>query len=222
MKVSIIIATYNSEKYISRALRSCVEQSMDKKDYEVIVVDDGSTDNTKYILNSFGDWIKTITLDKNMGLPYASNVGIKNALSRFVIRVDSDDYIHEDLLKVEYLYLSMNNDMDAVSCDYLLVDEEENLLQRVSGEKKPIACGILFRKDRIVEIGLYDEEFRLQEDQDLRIRYLKRFNIYNIPLPLYRYRMHSDNSTKDLKKVEYYKRMLKEKHRPMKSGKRST
>jgi glycosyltransferase involved in cell wall biosynthesis len=212
LKASVIIATLNCERYISRAIRSCIEQSMKKDEYEIIVVDDGSTDNTHHILSSFGDWIKIIKLEKNSGLPFACNVGIKQALSRFVIRVDADDFIHEDLLKTMYLYLSMNNDMDAVSCDYLLVDEKEDIIERISAASYPIACGILFRKDKLIEIGLYDEDFRLCEDEDLRIRYLKKFNIFNIPLPLYRYRMHQTNSTKDAEKVKLYKQLLNEKH----------
>jgi glycosyltransferase involved in cell wall biosynthesis len=212
LNVSIIIATYNSGKYLGRAIRSCLDQSMDKKLYEVIVVDDGSTDYTDHVLHSFGDLIRVIKLEKNMGLPYACNVGIKNTISQFFIRVDADDYIHHDLLKVENLYLAMNNDIDAVSCDYLLVDDQENIIKRVSGEEEPIACGIMFRKDRVVEIGLYDENFLLSEDEDLRIRYMKKFNIFNVPLPLYRYRIHANNLTKNFEKVVFYKKMLKGKH----------
>lgn len=212
MDVSIIIAAYNSGKYLGRAIRSCLEQSMDRQRYEIIVVDDGSTDFTPEVLKTFGDHIRVFTLEENRGLPYACNLGIKNAMSQFFVRVDADDYIHHDLLKVEYLYLSMNHNMDAVSCDYFLVDEQENIIRRASGEDEPIACGILFRKDRFVEIGLYDEKFLLSEEEDLRIRYLKKFNIYNIPLPLYRYRMHENNSTNNLEKVYFYKNMLKGKH----------
>lgn len=212
MKVSIIISTYNAEKYISRAIRSCMEQSMPKKDYEIIVVDDGSTDNTRYILESFGDWIRVIWLGENKGLPYASNVGIKNSLSRFVVRVDADDFIHEDLLKTEYLYLSLNNDIDAVSCDYYIVDDSENTLERRSANKSPIACGIMFRKDYLVGIGLYDEKFLLMEDEDLRIRFLRKYTIYNIPLPLYRYRMHDNNSTGNTDEVSKYRKLLESKH----------
>lgn len=212
MKASIIIGTYNSGKYISRAIRSCLEQSMDRKDYEVIVVDDGSTDNTEQILKSFGNWIKVIKLETNMGLPCACNVGIKAALSRFVIRVDADDYVNEDLLKVEHLYLTMNNDIEAVACDYLVVDENENVLERKNAEKEPIACGILFRKDKLIDIGLYDETFHLCEDEDLRIRYLKKHNIYRIPLPLYRYRMHENNITKEKDRMKIYKTKLHKKH----------
>jgi len=212
MKVSIVIATYNCEKYISRALRSCIDQSMEKKDYEILVIDDGSTDNTKYILQSFGDWIRHVDLPENMGLPYACNVGIKNALSRFVIRVDADDYVHEDFLRVLYLHLALNEDFDAAACDYLLVDDREKTICRKSAAAEPIACGVLFRKDYLVDIGLYDENFRLAEDEDLRIRYQKKYNIHYVPLPLYRYRMHSNNSTKNGEMVDFYNNKLKEKH----------
>ncbi|HKZ41656.1 MAG TPA: glycosyltransferase family A protein [Candidatus Hodarchaeales archaeon] len=224
MKVSVIISTFNCERYISRTIRSCIEQSMERKDFEIIVVNDGSTDNTNHILKSFGDWIRVITLESNMGLPYASNMGIKSALGRFVTRVDADDYIHEDLLRVGYLYLSMNNNMDAVSFDYLLVDDDEDVIERRSAESDPIACGVIFRKDRLIEIGLYDEKLLLSEDEDLRIRFRKRFTIHNVSLPLYRYRMHENNSTKNIRRVVHYKEILHKKHKLISSegkGKKS-
>jgi glycosyltransferase involved in cell wall biosynthesis len=214
MKVSIVIAAYNSERFVGRAIRSCVEQSMPKGDYEVIVVNDGSEDNTAHVLEPFGEWIKVITLNQNMGLAYAVNMGIKNALSRFVVRVDSDDFIHEDLVKMQYLFLSMNNHMDAVSCDYFLVNDKEDILERKNGADAPIACGIMFRKDRLIDIGLYDEKFMLREEEDLRIRFLDRYNIYNIPLPLYRYRKHEGNSTNNQARMDKYADLLKSKHNP--------
>lgn len=212
MKFSIIIAVYNGEKFISRAVRSCIEQSMSSDDYEIVVVNDGSTDNTESVLDSFGEHIKVITLKENMGLPYACNMGIKKSLSRFVVRVDADDYIHQDFLNVGHLFLGYNSDFDAVAFDYYLIDERENREKRMCAEEDPIACGIIFRKDYLIDIGLYDEEFLLSEDEDLRIRFLKKYCIKYIPLPFYRYHMHESNSTKDREKVELFKHKLKEKH----------
>jgi len=212
MKVSVIVATYNCERYISRAIRSLIEQSFPKQDYEIIVVDDGSTDHTLQILESFGVRIKVITLGKHKGLPYACNDGIKKALSRFVVRVDADDYVHEDLLRVEYLYLAQNEHLDAVACDYYIVDESEKVIARKNAGTDPIACGIMFRKDNLVAIGLYDENFLMLEDADLRIRYSQKFNIYRIELPLYRYRMHESNITKNKELAKYYRNKLIEKH----------
>jgi len=212
MKVSVIIATYNYEQYIGRAIRSAIDQSLPKEDYEIIVVDDGSTDHTRQILESFGDWIKVIAFKEHKGLPHACNEGIRKALSRFVVRIDADDYAHEDLLRVEYLYLSLNPHLDAVACDYYIVDENENHIARKNADTEPIACGIMFRKDNLVTVGLYDEKFLMLEDADLRLRYLQKFNIHRIELPLYRYRMHKTNITRDKEAMQRYQNMLLEKH----------
>jgi len=212
MKVSVIIPTYNREKYIGRAIRSVLEQSWPKENYEIIVVNDGSTDNTKSVLSAFGDSIKVINLKENKGLPYVCNLGIKNSLSRFVVRIDDDDYIHQDFLKTLYNFLSMNKQFDAVCCDYYLVDEKEGILGRRNAQTHPIACGIMFRKDNLVDIGLYDEKFLYREDEDLRIRYSKKHNIYRIELPLYRYMIHSNNLTANKEKMDYYKSILDKKH----------
>lgn len=212
MKVSVIIAIYNCERYIGRAIRSLSDQSLRREDYEIIVVDDGSTDHTGQVLESFGDWIKVITLSEHKGLPYACNKGIREALSRFVVRVDADDYVHEDLLRVEYLYLSFNKHIDAVACDYYVVDDREKIIARKNASTDPIACGIMFRKDNLVTIGLYDESFLMLEDADLRIRYLQKFNIWHIELPLYRYRSHETSMTKDKEAMLCYQDMLNKKH----------
>ncbi len=142
---------------------------------------------------------------------------MKKALGRFVVRVDADDYVNEDFLKVEYLYLSMNEYIDAIACDYYVVDEKEKVIARKNAETEPIACGIMFRKDNLISIGLYDEKFLVLEDADLRIRYLQKFNIRRIELPLYRYRMHESNLTKNKELAEYYHNKLIEKHGEMAS-----
>lgn len=213
MDISVIIPSYNCAKYIERALRSVLDQTFDRKHYEVIVVDNGSTDTTKKILKLFKGMVRVFTLKKNKGLSYARNYAIKNALGKFIVCVDADDYISNNLLLIEYLYLSNNSDMDAVSCDYLLVNDKEEIIRRCDSIKNPIACGIMFYKDKLKEVGLYDEAFLALEDLDLRKRYLEKFNIYNIPLPLYRYRDHRGNLTKRKEKIRYYGEKLFKKHK---------
>lgn len=212
MDVSIIIPTYNCERYLSRAIRSALDQNLPKDRYEIIVVDDGSSDNTSTIIKSFGDRIRSIRLEKNHGLPVARNMGIKAALGQFILNLDADDYLHSDCLFVEHLFLCENSHFHAVSCDYFFVNEYEEHTERVSAIKKPIACGIMFRKDNLIKIGLYDEEFKTLEDLDLRKRYLDKFNIYNIALPLYRYRIHKGNLTKKRSRIRHYKEKLRTKH----------
>lgn len=195
MEVSIIITNYNYEKYISRAIRSAIDQNFPKEEYEIIVVDDGSTDNSKKILESYAGFIRVIYNKENIGLPKSCNAGIKQALGKYVIRLDADDYLHKDTLKVEQLFLAYNKELGAVSCDYLEIDEKEDISDRKNGEEFPIACGIMFRIDNIIDIGLYNELLTIYEDKDLRKRFEGEYTIQNIPLPLYRYRKHKGSMT---------------------------
>ena len=93
MKVSIIITNYNYSKYLARCIRSCMSQVMDRKDYEVIVVDDASTDKSMDILNDFKTNIKIIKNKKNLGVAESVNKAVKISKGEYFVRVDSDDYI---------------------------------------------------------------------------------------------------------------------------------
>lgn len=213
MEVSIIIPAYNEKKYIARAIRSALDQSMDKKSFEVIVVNDGSTDNTPKILEYYSNMIKIINLKGNKGLAYARNEGIRNSNGRYIVCLDADDYMHNDLIFIESTFLNLNHQWDAVSCDYYIVNEFEEHIKRMCGEENPIACGIMFRVERLIDIGLYDPEFEANEEKDLRIRFEKvGYTIKNVELPLYRYRQHSLNLTKNKEKMEFYEEALREKH----------
>ena len=211
MKASIIITCYNRERHIARAIRSALSQNFEKDQYEVIVVDDGSTDNSLKIINDFGDEIRIISLEKNMGLPTARNQGIRKAKGRFIVHLDSDDYMHEDLLYVEYLHLAMNPDWGAVACDYFVINEKEQHTQRVDSSNSPIACGLMFRKENLINIGLYNEEMLLCEDEELRMRYEEEYKIGYVKLPLYRYMKHDANMTNDEEKVQEYRDKIKSK-----------
>jgi len=210
--VSVIITAYNYDRYIERCLRSVLDQSLPKSQYEIIVVNDGSTDKTKKVLDNYTDVARIFHLEKNRGLSYARNFGIKKARGMFVVFVDADDYIQHDMLLIQKTFLTENNKLDAVSVDYYLVDERGTHIEHVNAEEKPIACGIMFRKDFLYDVGLYDESFRAREDEDLRIRFLKKYKIYNIILPLYRYRMHDSNLTKDKQKMDEHLKKLIHKH----------
>ena len=210
--ISVVITTYNYGRYIERAIRSCLDQSMPKNSYEIIVVDDASTDNTALILDNYKDDVRIISFTENKGLAAARNEGVKKSKGQFVVFLDADDYIHHDLLKIQSVFLEENHSLDAVSIDYYLVDEKENHREWIPSQEKPIACGIMFRKDLLIEIGLYDERFRAREEEDLRIRFLEKFKIYPIPLPLYRYRRHGNNLTDNTAEMNKAAEQLKNKH----------
>jgi hypothetical protein len=157
--------------------------------------------------------IKIVNLPKRKGLAYARNEGIRSSSGRYIVCLDADDYMHNDLIYIESCFLNLNTHWDAVSCDYVIVDEHEEHIKRVSAEKEPIACGVMFRVERLIEIGLYDPKFEANEEKDLRLRFEKKgYLIKNIDLPLYRYRRHSTNITNNKEKMEKYDKLLKEKH----------
>jgi len=215
-KVSVIVVAYNQERFIGRCLRSLLHQTILHNNYEVIVVDDGSTDKTSYALGLFCDptdsVIRVITNKVNMGLPASLNKGIRAARAPYIVRVDSDDFVNSNFINFLYFYLENNTNVDAVACDYLLLDDVEQLLEQCDCQEKPIACGIMFHKQQLFEIGLYDEKFKYQEEREMRIRFEKKYKIHRLELPLYRYRRHDRNITNNHKEMEKYNKSLILKH----------
>jgi len=212
--VSVLVPVHNQEKYIGRCLRSLLHQSMNQFNYEIIIVNDASTDRTDYALELFkGDLIKVINHDKRKGLPHALNMGIKESEGKYIVRVDSDDYVNEHYLLFLSTFLEMNKYMDAVACDYILVDDNEKVLGIKNFVEEPIGCGIMFRKEQLVKVGMYDPEMKAHEDKDMFIRFTERYKIHRIELPLYRYRKHGDSMTANSEVMEKYKEKLNKKHK---------
>lgn len=210
--VSLVVAVRNQEKYIGRCIRSILNQTYPRSDYEVIVVNDASTDQTRFALELFENEIRLINNSEHKGLPGSLNSGIRAARGRFVVRIDGDDYVHTEYVNVLSMHLALNPWMDAVACDYNLVTNNDEVIERMSCEEHPIGCGIMFRIDQLVELGLYDEQFLLHEDKDLRIRFLEKHKIHRVALPLYRYRRHEDNMTNDHGAMNGYLNQLEQKH----------
>jgi len=176
------------------------------------VINDASTDRTAYALELFESEIVLITNDEQLGLPGSLNKGIRKARGRFIIRLDGDDYVHGEYLNVLALHLDLNSHFDAVACDYLLVDDKEEVLVQKNCMEEPIGCGIMFRIDHLIDIGLYDEEFLSREEEDLRIRFEKKYTVERVALPLYRYRRHDNNMTNDESRMTDFAETLANKH----------
>ena len=197
-EISVIVCSHNHEKWIERCIRSLAHQEdIRLEDYEVIVVNDGSTDLTDAVLENiaFLPNLRLIRNDTNLGLPQSLNKAIRMALGRYIVRVDSDDYVARRFLSLMRLFLNMNRHYQAVAVDYVKVDEFENAIERVDCFSHHIACGIMFRKECLFDIGLYDESFSMREGHELRRRFEKKFKIARLEFPLYKYRHHQSNRT---------------------------
>lgn len=212
--VSVVVPVFNEEMHISRAIRSLLAQSLDTAKYELIIVDDASSDRTGQLIALFEQYdnIRVLKHETNMGLAASLNTGVRASRGQYFVRVDGDDYVHQDYLYILSMFLEQNKDFGAVACDYLLVRENEELISRENCLENPIGCGIMFRRENLISLGMYDPDFRMNEDKDLRLRFEEQHSIVRIPLPLYRYRQHDGNMTRNKADFEKYETKLRAKH----------
>jgi len=194
MKISVVVTNFNYDKWLRRCLRSLINQNFN--DYEVIVVDDLSTDNSRNILLEYQNHpkIKVIFNKTNIGVGASSTKGAKLAKGKYLIRVDADDYVHNDFLKCLYLWAHFNNS-HAVACDYQEVNFNEDVLSKKSQKDETLACGILYRTDILEYLGYWDSKLRINEDIDMIERFKKEFKLEYINIPLYRYFKHESSMT---------------------------
>ena len=213
--ISVIICAYNHDKWIERCLRSVLNQEIiSKEDFEIIFVDDCSEDSTETILKKFEKEENLIFLknDKNIGLPASINKAMQDSSGRYIVRVDSDDYVQRTFLYHMKFFLDFNRHYQAVCVDYLKVNQNEEVIERKDALEDQIACGVMFRRECLFDIGLYNEDYSMREGHDLRRRFLKKFSIGHLELPLYKYRDHSENRTKKLDDLEKFNSKLDKEH----------
>ena len=214
MLISIIITNHNYSKYIHRCIRSCLFQNFPSENYEVIFIDDASTDSSVKEAKKFTNFenFKIIKNKTNLGVAKSSNIGFKNSNGKYIVRVDSDDYINKEFIRVLYQSLVMSPKNLGAACDYFLVSEKEQKIKHVSSHIKPISCGIMYNKSILSKYNFYNPKFRHREEEELRTRIGLNYTIKNINLPLYRYRIHGSNKTE----TKDYKKIFKEKIHKMK------
>ena len=217
-KVTVGVCCYKQKDWLYRCLRSLSKQTISKKDFEVVVVNDDPEENLEEVCAPLSDYlnIRLINNEKNLGLPGSLNKILQNSLGKYFVRVDADDYVSKHFLYLLSTFLDMNSGgrilrgpgYQAVACDYFKVDDIGGVISRHSSSEEPIACGTMFTYESLCAIGFYNEEFKMREGHELLTRYTSEYNLYNLPMPLYKYRMHEYNRTKDLNEVNKYDNKL--------------
>ena len=210
MLASIIITNFNYGKYLERCLRSCLNQTLSAKDYEVIIVDDKSTDNTEKIIKPFLNYsnIKLIKNKRNIGCAASANKGFKLAKGKYVVRVDADDYVNENFLNFLVYFLKEYPQYFCVSCDYFLVNKFEKKTIFISAKEYPVACGIMYVKHKLKKYNFYNPKFRHREEEELRLRVGKNYKLHNLNIPLYRYQIHKKNKTFENDYLNTYRKKI--------------
>ncbi|MBW2990339.1 glycosyltransferase [Candidatus Woesearchaeota archaeon] len=215
--ITIIIKTYNYGKFIEKAIKSILNQSLDKKLFEILVVNDGSTDNTSKILEKYKDLglVEVIKL-RHVGYIEAANTGMKAVKTEYLTFLDADDTLEPDALK-EMLGAIQQGDgkkeIGFVYTDYYEKNEKGKVtVMKMDNVFKTIAGGILFRTDAVKEAGYYDKELIFPE-YDLIIKIMKKYKKVRVDKPLYNYFRHSSSLTANKERVKKGREQLFAKYR---------
>ncbi len=197
-KVSVIMSVYNGEKYLCKAIDSILDQTF--KDFEFLIINDGSTDRTSEILQSYHDSrMKIINNVENIGLTKSLNKGLKIARGEYIARMDADDVSLLTRLEKQVNFFDKNKDIGLLGTSWYCIDDKG---RKVSINKAPkgkqsvhFMCHgtTLVRKDCLEEVGFYREIFEYAQDYDLWLRIADKFEIENIREPLYKLRVHNDS-----------------------------
>lgn len=209
MIASIIVTNYNYSKFLRRCLRSCLNQTINE-DYEVILIDDNSKDESLKIASEFSKLknFHIITNKKNIGVARSANKAIKKSKGKYFVRVDADDFVSKFFLYHLVFFIKHRPDIFGVSCNYTLIDKSEKKLKMISAKDNPISCGILYNKKKFLSFGGYNKSYRHREEEELKIRIGKKYILENIGVSLYRYRMHKENKTKSGEYLNFYKNKI--------------
>ncbi len=209
-KASIIMPVYNGEKYLKEAIDSVLEQ--DYESFELIVVDDGSKDNSKELIKEYCD--KVIYIYKNNGgTPSAYNLGISAATGRYIAFIEQDDIWMPKKLSQQIEFLDKHTSFGMVYSPVYLLREEITSKQSdinhqdMEGEygfkeffikNRILNCSsVLLKREAIQKAGMFRTDLKLAFDYDLWLRVSAHFKIRNLGVPMVKYRIHEDNLSKD-------------------------
>lgn len=146
MEISVVIPVYNVENYLKKCLDSVVNQKF--YDFEVVIVNDGSTDNSYKIINEYEEKYNNLKVinTPNKGLSAARNTGLDNSSGKYIVFVDSDDYISEDYLKDLYNCI-VKDDSDIAICSFERVTEENNLRENINLDSNKVYSNLEILKE---------------------------------------------------------------------------
>lgn len=217
MLISVVMAVHNGQKYLQEAIDSILAQTF--AEYELIIVNDGSTDGTKEILQQISDErVKVIHLQKNRGAASALNLAIEHAKGKWIAIHDADDISCPTRLEKQVHYLNENPGTVAVSSFIECIHGRnslapqvnlhglERLINRVQSSEQikaelyqtcPLTHGtVIFDRNAFLASGRYDVNLRISYDYDLWTRLVTWGKIGKIPEKLYKYRVHGDSITR--------------------------
>lgn len=216
-KLTVYIPTHNYARYLDKAIQSVLIQTL--TDWELLVIDDGSTDDTPQVLEKYRNHPQiTIITQENKGLNVTNNVAVRRARGEYIMRLDADDYLDENCLLVLSSILDQKPEVGLVYPDYHHVDEGGEILETVRrkkiGEEVELldlpahgACSMI-RREVLLNLGTYSDEFSCQDGFDLWIKLIQQYQPYNVNIPLFYYRQHPMSLTRKEEKIHETRRQI--------------
>ena len=210
-KVSVIIPTYNRDKFISDTINSVLEQTY--KDFEIIVVDDGSTDSTLKVLEQFGTKIKLIK-QPNLERAVARNNGVKNSNGKYIAFLDSDDLWAKEKLEKQVEILDQNEEIILTYCSSGRINEKGQKIKTAKRQMEGFSGKItnelllrnfvvsatpLLRREYFDKTGGFKSQYIPYEDWEFWVRLSLLGKFYFINKPLAYYRIHDEQSVQLVK-----------------------
>ena len=201
-RVTIFIPVFNAEEFLYETVSSALGQIY--RDFEVLAVDDGSTDNSVLILENFNDnRLRIIKNETNMGRPYTRNRGIELAKGEYLAVLDSDDLAEPERLSRQVEFLDQHHDFAAVGSSAYYIDSSGNIVSlcevpteyddirnRIFYTNCFIHSSVMFRRQVLIDIGGYNLAFPQAQDYELFLRLCEHHPLGNIKEPLVKYRFH--------------------------------
>lgn len=214
--IDVVMPVYNAEPYLEEAIESILNQRF--VDFWFIIIDDGSTDGSRGILQKYAKIDSRIQLlrnQKNSGICTSLNTAIKHSNATYILRMDADDISHPDRINLQLHFMQDNPDVCVCGCNMELIwaKNKKNIIKRYPISDALIRKNIfffnpishpwsIFRKDIFTESWWYDTDFILAEDLHLWFTLWKYGKLANIPKTLLKYREYETNSThKKMKKM---------------------
>lgn len=205
--VTVLMSVYNGATYLREAIKSILSQSY--KDFEFIIIDDGSTDDSLKIIESFAQSDNRIYFEshENCGLPTSLNKGLRLAKGTYIARQDADDISLPYRLQKQIEFFHNHTDAVLVFGGLQFIDKngrvEGTLTPGIADELIPwhllftncvLGHGqVMFRKEAVLALGGYDVQYKYGQDYELWSRLVRQYTIHSIPDILFQYRRHENN-----------------------------
>ena len=208
--ITIYITNYNYGQFIQNAIDSVLTQ--ESVDFELLIIDDGSTDNSRDIIETYRDNENvTIIYQENKGLNVTNNVALHLSKGDYIMRLDADDYLAPLALKKLSDELESDPELGLVFPDYYIVDAEENIIEHHKRHdfRKEVtlydqaahgACTMI-RADFLRALGGYNENYKCQDGYELWIKFISKYKVANVSEPLFSYRQHGNNLTSNENRI---------------------